>query len=239
MSFLPKFSLGGGLENMLKGSKSNSKGELQNLIRDMLNVQRESYPVQESYLRRAANAQNEGYNSALLDVNRAEGLGMRDIGYAGQAGMQAARGAAASRGLTGSSGGTNLAMASARDTRRAYSDLQTNLARQRSGLRIAQGQAKSAGLGSLANFQAYKANSINNVLMPYFQHQSTKLLQKQGASGANLGGFGQLAGMAIGGAFGGPAGAGIGGTLGGAATKAKANPSYYLGGSNIGYASGY
>lgn len=238
MSFLSKFSLGGGLENKLKGSKSNSKGELQNLIRDMLNIQREGYSVQGRNIRQANAAGLQGYDSALSDVNRAERAGAEDIAYQGQAARQAAMGAAAQRGLSGSSVGTNLGFATARDTRRAISDLQMNLARQRSGLRVAQGQQKAQGLTNLANFEAYKSNSTVNTLLPYFQHQSAKLLQKQGASGANLGGFGQLAGMAIGGAFGGPAGASIGGTLAGASTKAKNNPLYYTGGSNIGYASG-
>ena len=214
MGFLSKVGLGGGLLGNLKGSKSNSKGELQNQLRDMLNIQRESFPVQQRNIKAANRAALEGYDSAQNDVTRAERAGAEDISYQSQAARQAAQGAMAQRGLTGSSVGTNLGLASARDTRRAIADLQMNLARQRSGLRIAQGQQKAQGLTNLANFEAYKANSIVNTLQPYFQHQSSKLLQKQGAQGANLGGFGQLAGLAIGGGFGGPTGAMIGSNLG-------------------------
>lgn len=218
MSLFSKFSLGGGLLNDIKGGKSKNKGELQNLLGDMLNIQRESFPVQQRNIKAANRAALEGYDSAQNDVTRAERAGAEDISYQSQAARQAAQGAAAQRGLTGSSVGTNLGLASARDTRRAIADLQMNLARQRSGLRIAQGQQKAQGLTNLANFEAYKANSIVNTLQPYFQHQSAKLLQKQGARGAQLGGFGQLAGMAIGAAVGGPAGAMMGSQLGGAAT---------------------
>jgi len=195
------------------GGKSKNKGELQNLLGDMLNIQRESFPVQQRNIKAANAAAMGGYDSALNDVTRSEQAGAEDIAYQSQAARQAAQGAAAQRGLSGSSVGTNLGMASARDTRRSIADLQMNLARQRSGLRIAQGQQKAQGLTNLANFEAYKANSIVNTLQPYFQHQSAKLLQKQGAKGAQLGGFGQLAGMAIGGAFGGPAGAAAGGSF--------------------------
>lgn len=214
MGLFSKIGLGGGLiDGLGKGSKSNNKGELQNLLRDMLNIQREGFAVQGRDIRQGNAAALQGYGSAFNDVNRAERAGAEDIAYQSQAGRQAAQGAAAQRGYSGGSVGTNLGLATARDTRRAISDLQMNLSRQRTGLQVAQGQQKQQNATNLAQFEAYKANNIVNTLMPYFQHQSSKLLQKQGAGGANLAGFGQLAGLAIGGGIGGPVGAAAGSGL--------------------------
>ena len=154
---------------------------------------------QESYLRKSLNARNAGYGSALADVDRAEVAGGDQIALAGQAGLQAARGIQARSGLADPA----VALASARDTRRAIADMQMNLARQRSGLRIAQGSANAAGLGALANFEAYKAERRQNNLGEWFRYKGHRKDVSDQNRSASLGGIGQLAGLALGGAFGG------------------------------------
>jgi len=201
MSFLSKSFgnvLGGGLLKSglgLLGGSGTGKAEAQRLAElralsgQMQGNLAASFPLQEKYLKQANAASMQGYGSALNDVNRAEAAGQEQIGAQSAAALKAAQAAAAQRGLGGSSVGTNMGLASARDARRASTDFQLGIARQRSGLQMAQGGAQAAGLGALANFQAYKANSMNQALSPYFNFTANKQFTSQQPDLAGIGGL--------------------------------------------------
>lgn len=186
-----------------KKAERNRKNELLSLLAQMQGNVGEGLGMQEKYLQQSLAAGQQGYESGLQDVNRSESAGSEAIANSSAAALRMARGQAAQRGVTGGSGGTNLTMSAARDTNRQLGDFQMSIARQRSGLKIAQGQAKASGLGQLANFEAYKAGAKNNVLQPYFNWLGNIQYNHQSPA---LGGLGQLAGVGLGGGFGGGGG---------------------------------
>jgi hypothetical protein len=169
---------------------------------------------QEIYLKRALKGIESSYDSALEDIGRAEGVGLDRIGQQQQAALGNIRGGFGGSGLYGSSVMANAQRGVAQDASAATIDLLGSGARARGGLKIQRGQASAGALGQLANFQAYKAGAVNNILANRWNFIAN---QNYAAQPLNLGGIGQLAGL-----FGGAdsaAGGGGGMTGGGAAPQ--------------------
>lgn len=160
------------------------------------------YLGQQRYLQQILDETNSRYNSAFQDVNRAENAGNEQIALNSQAALQAAQGRAAQMGLNGGSAGSNLALASARDARMDSTRFQLELARQRSGLRIAQGASRANALGALGQFEAYKAQGKNALADKWYNFIAAKGRNLQGGGSVEYGqqspdlsGLGALIGM--------------------------------------------
>lgn len=162
------FGAGVANQHSVKNAQRKQQGNLDALQAEMLGVLEPTLANGEDYLKKANKAAVGGFDAAVSDAERVTDQGVQNATLAGETAQKAIRGSAATRGMSGSSIEANKSFGAARQTARAMTDAEIAGSRLKSSALIGKGQTEAAGLGALANFEAYKASSQNAILGKYW-----------------------------------------------------------------------
>lgn len=178
--------LGSQQQKKIKSGQKNKHKQILNIHGGMMENLEQGFANQEGYLKKALKAGTEGYDATIADADRLEVEGNKAADRYFQGALGGADGASASRGLLGSTVNANMRFGAARGASRARSEAQIAASRLRSTALLGKGAAKAGGLAALGTFEAYKANSRNNVLSRLFDYYAGQSHSAQSPDFANL-----------------------------------------------------
>lgn len=172
-------------------------GEWRDRNRDIFSLTQPLYQTmaggleaQESYLKQAGAAAEEGYQYAIDDANRAESAGISAVERFGRQALGGVRGSMSSRGFLGSSMDTNARFGVARQTAQGITDVSMAASRLRTRARMGLAQQRAANLSQLGALQAYKASAHNAITNQYWDFLAGNNFQ---TTTPNYGALGQFA----------------------------------------------
>lgn len=197
-------------QKKIKKAQKGQKSDLLDLQGQMFSNLDPALANQESYIKKANKASEQGFTDALADADRVETAGTKGAKDFFDQATGGANANLASRGLLDSSVGGNMRLGAARGASRALTDVQVAASHLRTGARLGLGQARATGLNNLGQFEAYKANARNSILSGLWDYVAGQQFQAQTPNLANVANLATMFG---------------GGTGGGASAPTTTSPS--------------